>query len=73
MRNHKLEIGSFDVVQIEKLFGPTIYCDLRITAKGCDAVWLIERMKITQDVEGNDVTSWEKMYEIDAQESIDFR
>jgi hypothetical protein len=30
-------------------------------------------MKITQDAKGNDVTNWEKVCEIDAQESIDFR
>lgn len=73
MEIHKLEIGSFDSVIIEKLYGPTIYCNLRITAMGADAKWLVEREKITQDYQGNDVTTWEKVCEIDAQESIDFR
>jgi hypothetical protein len=46
MKDHKIEIGSGDRVTIEKLFGPTIFADLRITAdyeRGC---WVIERQWI---------------------------
>lgn len=46
MTEHKLEIGSFDVVIIEKLFGPTICADLRITANTTEGYWIIERMWI---------------------------
>lgn len=43
MTDHKIEIGSGDRVTIDKLFGPTIFANLRITAdidRGC---WVIER------------------------------
>lgn len=42
-KEHKIEIASGDSVLIDKLFGPTIFSDLRITAsieRGC---WVIER------------------------------
>lgn len=42
MKTHKVEIGSFDVLTIDKLFGPTIFADLRITADP-DRGWVIER------------------------------
>jgi hypothetical protein len=42
MTNHKIEIGSFDTVTIDKLFGPTIFANLRITADP-DRGWVIER------------------------------
>lgn len=73
MKNHRIEIGSFDTVTIEKIFGPTIYCNIRITAKGVEGKWLIEREVINQDKDGNDVVAWEAVCEIDAQESISFR
>ena len=37
-----LEIGSNDTVTIDKMFGPTIFADLRITAD-CERGWVIER------------------------------
>ena len=42
MTQHNIEIGSFDVVTIDKLFGPTIFADLRITADPKRG-WVIER------------------------------
>lgn len=42
MKTHKVEIGSFDVLTIDKLFGPTIFADLRITADP-ERGWVIER------------------------------
>ncbi len=41
----KVEIGSNDTVEIDKLFGPTIFADLRITAD-VDRGWVIERLWI---------------------------
>lgn len=41
-KTHKVEIGSFDTVIIEKMFGPTIFADLRITAS-VEHGWVIER------------------------------
>lgn len=38
----QLEMGSGDVIVIEKLFGPTIMSDLRITAD-VEKGWIIER------------------------------
>lgn len=46
MKTHKIEIGSGDVVEIDKLFGPTIFADLRITADFESGSWIIERMWI---------------------------
>lgn len=40
-KEHKLEIGSFDRVIIDKLFGPTIFADLKITADP-ERGWVIE-------------------------------
>jgi len=51
MKDHKIEIGSGDRVTIEKLFGPTVFADLRITAdyeRGC---WVIERQWIGEFIE----------------------
>lgn len=38
----KVEIGSHNSVIIDKLFGPTIFADLRITPD-CERGWVIER------------------------------
>lgn len=42
MKHLKIEIGSFDTLTIDKLFGPTIFADLRITAD-INRGWIIER------------------------------
>lgn len=47
-KTHRLEIGSSDVVEIEKLFGPTVFADLRITADVKRGGWVIERMWIAK-------------------------
>lgn len=54
MTEHKIEIGSFDVVIIEKLFGPTICADLRITADTSKGCWIIER----QWLKNNEWIEW---------------
>ncbi len=41
-----IEIGSEQPVTIEKLFGPTIFSDLRITADAKTCEWVIERQWI---------------------------
>lgn len=43
-----VEIGSMDTVVIDKLFGPTIFADLRITADSDRGCWVIERMWINK-------------------------
>ena len=45
MKQHKIEIGIFDVVEIDKMFGPTIFAGLRITAD-MKRGWIIERQWI---------------------------
>ena len=45
MKEYKIEIGTGDRVTIDKLFGPTIFADLRITAD-FDRGWIIERLWI---------------------------
>jgi len=46
MEEHKIEIGSGDSVIIDKLFGPTVFADLKITADYTRGCWVIERMWI---------------------------
>ena len=67
-----LNIGSGDSVVIDKVYGPTIFCGIRITADTEDCKWVIEREFIKQDKDGNDFTYWGLVCEFDAQESIDF-
>jgi hypothetical protein len=45
MKPHKIEIGSGDVVIIDKTFGPTASAKLRITAD-TECGWVIERALI---------------------------
>lgn len=45
VKEHVIEIGTFDRVRIDKMFGPTIFADLRITAS-MERGWVIERMWI---------------------------
>ena len=37
-----IEIGSNDTITIDKMFGPTIFANIRITAD-CERGWVIER------------------------------
>jgi len=72
-KRNEVNIGSDDTVIINKLYGPTIFCNLRITARTSDCKWVIERQVIEQDAQGNDISYYETMLEIDGQASIDFR
>lgn len=70
-------VGTDTPVVIDKLFGPTIFCDVRVTAlfrkEDQEPVWRIEREVLGHDEEGNGTQSWEIMLEIPCQESIEFR
>ena len=68
-----VNVGSNSTIIIDKMYGPTIFCNLRITARSRDCKWIVEREVIGQDDQDNDITSWETMCEIDGQESISFR
>lgn len=46
MENHRIEVGANDSIIIDKLFGPTVFADLRITANIERRCWVIERMWI---------------------------
>ncbi len=45
-REKRVEIGADERVVIDKLFGPLIFADLRITADFQSNSWIIERMII---------------------------
>jgi len=66
-------VGNMDALIIDKFYGPTIMCNLRITADTRKCKWVIERQFIKQDEQGNDFTYWDLVCEVDAQESISFR
>ena len=70
MKKHNIEIGSDEIVEIEKLFGPTIMCDIRLTACTETCEWIIERECITTDKNENDIISWVEYIRIPAQESL---
>ncbi len=49
LRNRKpkiVEVGSDDSVIIDKIFGPLVFSNLRITAHAESACWIIERQWI---------------------------
>lgn len=64
--NGILNIGSYAPVVIKKLYGPTIFCDIRITASAHDCTWVIEREVCNKD----GTYHWETMVEFDGQESL---
>lgn len=71
-KNIKINCGHNQTIEIDKLFASTIFCKIRITPVLGTCTWKIERERITQDEQGNDVCKWEVIYEFDAQESINF-
>ncbi len=60
-----LEIGSDNRVILNKLFGPTVFMDLRITPDSEKCEWVIERLTILPctDPEIQDTTQWQKWVE----------
>ena len=69
----QINLSGDQTIQIEKLYGPLIFCGVRITPDLESCKWKIERERITQDEDGNDVPAWEIICEFGGQESIDFR
>ena len=59
-----VEIGSHERVVIEKVFGPHIFTNLRITPD-CERGWVIERKRI-------DTGEWEEQCVIDDQRVSEF-
>ncbi len=60
----EVEMGSHQIVEIEKLFGPLIACDVRVFIDGTD--WVVQR-----EVEGENA-GWEEMARFDCQDSLVF-
>jgi len=65
-----LEVG-YQTITIDKLFGPLVFCNLRIKADPQSGNWIIEREKITLNDEGSE-TTWESVASFNGQESIEF-
>lgn len=61
----KVEIG-YESVIIDKMFGPQIFANLRITADPNSNTWLIERQKI-------DDNKWIEWVRIPGQLDIEFK
>jgi len=68
-----LEVCSDTVVHIDKLFGPLIFCEVRIRADQKTADWVVEREWLESDADGNSVCNWREVARFDGQECIDFR
>ena len=69
----EINIGGDETITINKLYGPLIFCNLKITARTKDCRWVIEREVIEVDEQRNDITSYETILELDGQASIDFK
>ncbi len=59
MKHHELEVGSGDVIVLDKLFGPAIFANLRITVDS-NRGWVIERQRM-------DTNDWVEQCVIPAQ------
>lgn len=65
-----VEMGC-ETVNIEKRYGPLVFCDIRVTADADECKWIIERKRLLPDENGDMVViSWEKMSKFDGQESL---
>ena len=67
-----VEVGYQSVI-IDKLFGPQIFANLRITADPSTNTWKIERQTIMNDKEGNSWVEWIEWVRIPGQLEIEFR
>lgn len=63
-----LEIGPSDIIEIEKIYGPLVMTDLRISIDINRGEWVIERQIVPNEGE----MTWEVCARIDGQNSIDF-
>lgn len=63
-----VEIGTTDVVLIDKLYGPLVMCDLQIHVDSARGEWVISRQVLARD----GTSAWETVARIDGQNSIEF-
>lgn len=68
----RVEVG-YESVVIDKLFGPQIFANLRITADPATNTWVIERSTIKYDKEGNSDNLWIEWVRIPGQIGIEFQ
>lgn len=68
--SHGVEVG-LEPVTVVKLFGPTIFCDVQVQAvlNNEGVYWSIRRQRIDDD----GVSSFEEVFRIDAQESLNLK
>ena len=72
LNKNKLQVGRKDIIEINKDFGPTIACDIRINCDTNSGNWIIEKCCTEVDVCGNSKDIWEEVCRIDFQDCIDF-
>lgn len=62
---HKLDVGSGDVIEIDKLYGPTVFADIRIIVDTKSCSWIIERLTTLPcpDPENPNTYQWLKWVE----------
>jgi len=65
-KTHKVEIGSFDKVIIDKLFGPTAFCTLIIEQDFDTYEWVVKKEFIRQNEGENDYVELVEMCRINA-------
>ena len=65
--NYTIEVG-YNIIFLDKLFGATIFCGLKIWPDSKTCEWVVER----QWIDENGDSSWEEVTRIDGQESIYF-
>lgn len=64
--DRQIDIGSFDVLRITKLFGPTAFCDLIIEQDFDTYEWVIKKEFIDTDEQGNDKERIEEVFRVSA-------
>lgn len=68
----EVEMGPSDVLEIDKVFGPLVMTNLRVSIDVERCEWVVERKVIKNGPDG-DIESWEVCARIDGQNSIEFR
>ena len=64
----RVEMGSHQVVVVDKLYGPLVACDVRIFVDAQAGEWVIER----QHIDADNARTWSEVARFDCQESIHF-
>lgn len=62
-----VDVHGDQYVEISKLFGPLVACDVRVRLDVAGAQWIVERERLKLDGD----QSWEEMARFDCQESIE--